>query len=84
MFLIPTLQVNDQYSRGHTCRLSERILQAMEGITTLHLSSEHRAVGSLQLQASSQSLSSSIVSAQQVYSKAIGPKLECSTLNSIF
>lgn len=84
MFFIPTLQGNDQYRRGHTCLLSERRLQAVEGITTLHLSSEHGAVGSLWLQASSHCMASSIASAQQVYSKAIGPKLECSTLNSIF
>lgn len=56
----------------------------MEGITTLHLSSEHGVVGSLRLQASSQSLEYSVVSAQQLYSEAIGPELECSTLHSIF
>lgn len=84
MFLTPTLQGNDQYRRGHTCLLSERSLQAVEGITTLHLSSEHGAVGSLRLQASSQSLEYSVVSAQQLYSRAIGPELECSTLHSIF
>lgn len=56
----------------------------MEGTTTLHLASFLRSYNSLRLQASSQSMASSVVSAQHVYSKAMGPKLEYNTLNSIF
>jgi len=82
VFFISTLQGTDQFRRGHTYLLSEWSLQAVEGITTLHFS-EHGAVMSLRLQASFQFMASSTVSAEQGYSKAVGPKLECSTLTSI-